>query len=102
MKLPPICEMQLHYTWIDYVAYGVGGQYVGTLEGTATGDRLRGTVKSVNVSTRRPDNVNCPAFRGLISPMMGRRSISNSTASRSCGPKTKRARLHYLAIAANG
>jgi hypothetical protein len=25
VKLAPICEMQLHYTWIDYVDYGVGG-----------------------------------------------------------------------------
>jgi len=23
MKLAPICEMQMHYTWIDYVDYGV-------------------------------------------------------------------------------
>jgi Protein of unknown function (DUF3237) len=66
MKLAQICEMQMHYTWIDYVDYGVGGQYVGTLEGTVTGDRLKGTVKSVNVPAKRPDNVNCPAFRGII------------------------------------
>jgi hypothetical protein len=66
MKLAPICEMQMHYTWIDYVDYGVGGQYVGTLEGTVRGDRLKGTVKSVNVPAKRPDNVNCPAFRGII------------------------------------
>jgi uncharacterized protein DUF3237 len=66
VKLAPICEMQLHYTWIDYVDYGVGGQYVGTIEGTVTGDRLKGTVKSVNVPAKRPDNVNCPAFRGII------------------------------------
>jgi hypothetical protein len=39
---------------------------VGTLEGTVKGDRLRGTLKSVNVPARRPDNVNCPAFRGII------------------------------------
>lgn len=66
MKLTPICEMQMRYTWIDYVDFGIGGQYVGTLEGTVTGDRVRGTVKSVNVPARRPDNVNCPAFRGII------------------------------------
>ena len=66
MKIAAICEMQLHYTWIDYVDYGVGGQYVATLEGRVTGDRLHGTVKSVNVPAKRPDNVNCPAFRGII------------------------------------
>jgi Protein of unknown function (DUF3237) len=67
MNLIPLCEMEMHYTWMDYVDYGVGGQYVGTLEGTVNGDRLQGTLKSVNVPARRPDNVNCPAFRGIIS-----------------------------------
>jgi len=65
MKLTPICEMKMHYTWIDFVDYGVGGQYVGMLEGTVTGDRLRGTLKSVNVPAKRPDNVNCPATTSL-------------------------------------
>ena len=66
MKLMQLCEMEMHYTWIDYVDYGIGGQYVGTLEGIVKGERLRGTFKSVNVPARRPDNVNCPAFRGVI------------------------------------
>ena len=66
MNMIPLCEMEMHYTWIDYVDSGIGGQYVGTLEGTVRGDRLRGTLKSVNVPARRPDNVNCPAFRGII------------------------------------
>jgi Protein of unknown function (DUF3237) len=66
MNLSPLCEMEMDYTWTDFVDYGVGGQYVGTLEGTVKGDRLRGTLKSVNVPAKRPDNVNCPAFRGII------------------------------------
>ncbi len=66
MNLTPLCEMAMHYAWVDFVDYGVGGQYVGTLEGTVKGERLRGTLKSVNVPARRPDNVNCPAFRGII------------------------------------
>jgi hypothetical protein len=66
MKLTPICEMTMRYTWIDFVDYGVGGQYVGTLEGTVTGDRLRGSLKCVNVPAKRPDNVNCPTVRGII------------------------------------
>ena len=40
MNLIPICEMGMHYTWIDYVDYGAGGQYVGTIEGMVTGDRV--------------------------------------------------------------
>jgi hypothetical protein len=67
MKLDPLCEMEMHYTWLEYVDFGVGGQYVGTLEGTVKGERLAGTLKSVNVPAKRPDNVNCPALRGVIS-----------------------------------
>lgn len=66
MNLTPLCEIEMHYTWMDYVGYAVGGQYVGTCEGTVSGERLRGTLKAVNVPARRPDNVNCPAFRGII------------------------------------
>ena len=66
MNLEPLCEMDLHYTWVDYIDYGAGGQYVGTLEGVARGDRLRGTVKFVNVPAKRPDNVNCPTLRGVL------------------------------------
>jgi hypothetical protein len=66
MNLTPLCDMEMHYRWIDFVDYGIGGQYVGTLEGTVKGDRLRGSLKSVNVPAKRPDNVNCPAFRGII------------------------------------
>ena len=66
MKLEPLCEMEMHYSWIDLVDYGAGGQYVGTIEGIVKGDRLKGTLKSVNVPAKRPDNVNCPAFRGII------------------------------------
>ncbi len=24
MNLIPLCEMEMHYTWVDYVDYGVG------------------------------------------------------------------------------
>ena len=73
MNLTPLCELEMRYTWIEYVDYGVGRQYVGTLEGTVSGDRLRGTLKSVNVPAKRPDNVNCPAFRGIITTEDGAR-----------------------------
>jgi hypothetical protein len=49
MKLDPLCEMEMHYTWLEFVDFGVGGQYVGTLEGSVKGERLRGTLKSVNI-----------------------------------------------------
>jgi len=66
MNLNPLFEIEMHYTWMEYVGYAVGGQYVGTCEGTVTGERINGTLKAVNVPARRPDNVNCPAFRGVI------------------------------------
>jgi hypothetical protein len=52
MNLIPLCKMQMHYTWMDYVDYGGGGQYVGTLEATVKGDRLRGTRGSTTRSAR--------------------------------------------------
>jgi hypothetical protein len=40
---------------------------VGEIEGTVKGDRLSGTLKLVNVPPKRPDNVNCPTVRGVLS-----------------------------------
>ena len=39
MNLIPLHELEMHYTWIDYVDCGVDGQYVATLEGQSR-DRL--------------------------------------------------------------
>lgn len=71
MKLVPLCEMEMHYTWVDFVDFGAGGQYVGTLDGVAKGNRLNGTVKFVNVPPKRPDNVNCPTLRGILTTADG-------------------------------
>src|ERR1700736_5181215 len=95
MNLTPLCDMEMHYTWIDFVDYGIGGQYVGTLEGTVKGDRLRGSLKSVNVPAKRPDNVNCPAFRGIIVTDDGVRSTSSSTASPCCEQRIGPASLRH-------
>ncbi|MDQ6883605.1 MAG: DUF3237 domain-containing protein [Candidatus Dormibacteraeota bacterium] len=66
MKLTPLCELEFQYTWTDFVDLGAGGQYIGILDGVATGDRLKGTLKLVNVPPKRPDNVNCPTIRGIL------------------------------------
>ena len=71
MKLVPLCEIEMHYTWVDFVDFGAGGQYVGTLDGVVKGDRLNGTVKFVNVPPKRPDNVNCPTLRGVLTTADG-------------------------------
>jgi hypothetical protein len=66
MNMTPLCDMEFQYTWTDFVDYGAGGQYVGVLDGDFTGDRLRGSAKVVNIPPKRPDNVNCPTIRGIL------------------------------------
>src|SRR5438132_7634756 len=56
MKLTQLCEIEMHDSWTEFVDYGVGGQDVGRLGGTVTGNRLTGTLRSVNVPAKRPDN----------------------------------------------
>jgi hypothetical protein len=64
--------MELRYTWIEFVDFGAGtGQYVGTLEGMVKGERLNGSVKFVNVPAKRPDNINCPSMRGILTSSDG-------------------------------
>jgi hypothetical protein len=36
------------------------------MEGTFSGERLGGTVRLTNLAARRPDNVNLPTLRGLL------------------------------------
>lgn len=71
MKLKPLCEFRFQYTWIDFVDFGAGGQYLGDLDGTATGERLNGTLRLVNTPPKRPDNVNCPTIRGILTTTDG-------------------------------
>lgn len=66
MNMSPLCEMEFQYTWLDFVDYGAGGQHLGVLEGDFKGDRLSGSAKVVNVPPKRPDNVNCPTIRGIL------------------------------------
>src|SRR5207249_3170513 len=51
---------------LESLDYGAGGQLFGTMEGEVTGERLRGTLKLVNLAPRRADNVNLPTLRGLL------------------------------------
>lgn len=97
MKLTPLCEMDVRYTWVEFVDFGVGGQYVGTMEGQVRGDRLHGEVKFINVPPRRPDNVNCPAFRGILTTTERGQGVSG--AQRYCPPAERRQRpsLHHIA-----
>jgi hypothetical protein len=46
--------------------YGVGGQHYGTLDGWLRGKDVRGELRLTNLAPRRPDNVNLPTLRGLL------------------------------------
>ena len=66
MELIPLGEVELRYTSLASVDYGAGGQFYGTMEGWLHGDALRGDLRLTNLAPRRPDNVNMPTLRGLL------------------------------------
>ncbi len=66
MELVELAELTLVYTALESLDYGAGGQLYGTMEGGIEGDRLRGNLRLTNLAARRPDNVNLPTLRGLL------------------------------------
>jgi hypothetical protein len=58
--------MDLTYVAIDFVDYGLGGQYHGTMEGQLRTERVSGRVKLTNIAQKRSDNVNTPTLRGVL------------------------------------
>jgi hypothetical protein len=66
MDLIPLGDVELRYVTLEGLDYGAGGQFYGTIEGTISGEQLRGTLRLTNLAPRRPDNVNCPTLRGLL------------------------------------
>ena len=71
MNLVPLFEGQLRYTSLESLTYEAGGQIYGTMEGEIQGEQLRGTLQLTNLAPRRPDNVNCPTLRGLLTTVDG-------------------------------
>src|SRR6266851_6148263 len=68
MKFMPLGEMDLTYVGpsLDFVEYGVGGQFYGTMEGTWRSVRISGKLRLTNVAQKRTDNVNTPTLRGVM------------------------------------
>jgi hypothetical protein len=66
MELVKLATLQLTYTALEALDFGSGGQLYGTMDGSLAGDRLSGTLKLTNLAPRRPDNVNLPTLRGLL------------------------------------
>ncbi len=66
MELVPLFEGELRYTSLESLTYDAGGQLYGTLEGEVRGEGLSGELRLTNLAPRRPDDVNCPTLRGLL------------------------------------
>jgi hypothetical protein len=66
MDLLVIGDVDLTYTSIELLDFGGEGQLYGGMEGRLTGDRLSGTLRLTNLARRRPDDVNLPTLRGVL------------------------------------
>jgi hypothetical protein len=66
MELVVLGEVVLTYTSLDSLDFGTGGQFYGTMEGRLDGERLSGDLRITNLAPRRPDNVNMPTLRGVL------------------------------------
>jgi hypothetical protein len=66
VELVELGMLTLRYTTIESVDYGVGGQIYGTMDGRIDGERLAGELRLTNLAARRPDNVNLPTLRGVL------------------------------------
>jgi hypothetical protein len=73
VELINLAELTLRYATLESVDYGAGGQIYGTMEGRLEGDRLRGEIRLTNLAPRRPDNVNMPTLRGILTTDDGAR-----------------------------
>ncbi len=69
MRLEPLCEMTLSYRGTFILARPYGGEAgsgYGEGEGSASGERLRGTVRWANHPKRRTDGAMLPDAHGVI------------------------------------
>ena len=66
MEFVEIGRLELTYTSLDMLDFGSGGRLYGTMEGQLAGERLRGGLRLTNLAERRPDNVNLPTLRGVL------------------------------------
>ena len=66
MDFTPLCDLELRYTQFTQIDYGADGQFFGTMEGTLSGEQVRGSLQLTNLAPRRSDNVNLPTLRGLL------------------------------------
>jgi hypothetical protein len=66
VELIELGDLSLEYTSLEAVRYTAGAQFYGVMEGRLEGARLSGAVHLTNVAQGRPDGVNTPTLRGLL------------------------------------
>ena len=66
MELVELGTLELTYRFLERIDYAAGGQFYGVLEGALSGDRLSGALHLTNLAQRRPDGVNTPTMRGIL------------------------------------
>lgn len=66
MHLIELADVELSYATLESLDYGSGGQLYGTMNGSLSGERLRGSLRLTNLAPRRADDVNLPTLRGLL------------------------------------
>ena len=69
MELAELGDLELIYVSLESLDFGrglQGGQIYGTMEGTVHGPRLNGRLRLTNLARRRPDDVNLPTLRGVL------------------------------------
>jgi Protein of unknown function (DUF3237) len=66
VDLVELARLQLTYTSLEALDFGSGGRLYGTMEGTLSGERVRGELRLTNLAERRVDNVNVPTLRGVL------------------------------------
>jgi hypothetical protein len=71
VELVELARVELTYTSLEALDFGVGGQLYGTMAGTLTGERVQGELRLTNLASRRPDNVNLPTLRGVLTTADG-------------------------------
>jgi len=74
MELMLLGAVELRYTSLDVLDIGNGGYAYGVMAGSITGERLSGALQLTNLARRRPDNVNEPTLRGLLTLQDGARA----------------------------
>jgi len=71
MELLELAELELTYTSLEAIDFGTDGRLYGTMEGRLRGDRVSGDLRLTNLAPRRPDNVNVPTLRGVLTTTDG-------------------------------